>query len=149
VAVADAAIVTVDAVVAGVAVVVVVAGAVVIVILLPREVTGNFVNVVGRDITMTGIFRCLWAPARQPRWVGRWSATPASHAALQAALFRRVSLQGRRRRKHCAVNVIMRDGYTALATMVAHDRISMSIVTQVQAENFKRHDFTNMRIYLP
>ena len=82
---------------------------------------------------MTCIFRCLWAPARQPRWVGRWSATPASHAALQAALFRRVSLQGRRWCKHCAVNVIMHDGYTALATMVAHDRISMSIVTQVQA----------------
>ena len=71
-------------------------------------------------IAMTGIFRCLGAPARQPRWVGRWSATPASHAALQAALFRRVSLQGRRRCKHSAVNVIMRDGYTALATMVAH-----------------------------
>ena len=143
-AVVDAAIVIPgDAVVTGIAVVV--AGAVVIVILLPREVTGNFLNVVGRDITMTGIFRCLWAPARQPRWVGRWSATPASHAALQAALFRRVSLQGRRRCKHSAVNVIMRDGYTALATMVAHDHISMSM----QAEHFKRHEFTNMRIYLP
>ena len=57
-----------------------------------------------------------------------------------------MSLQGRRQCKHCAVNVIMRDGYTALATMVAHNRISMSIVTQVQAENFKRHEFTNMRI---
>ena len=148
VAVADAAIVIPgDAVVAGVALVV--AGAVVIVILLPREVTGNVVNVVRRDITMTCIFRCLWAPARQPRWVGRWNATPASHAALQAALFRRVSLQGRRRCKHSAVNVIMRDGYTALATMVAQDRISMSIVTQVQAENLKRHEFTNMRVYLP
>ena len=95
-------------------------------------------------IAMTG---CLWAPARQPRWVGRWSATPASHPALQAALFRRVFLQGRRRSKHSAVNVIMRDGYTALSTMVAHDRISMSVVTQVQAENFKRHEFTKMRIY--
>ena len=73
---------------------------------------------------MTGIFHCLWAPARQPHWV----ATPASHAALQAVLFRRVSLQGRRRCKHSAVNVIMRDGYTVLATMVAHDHISMSIV---------------------
>ena len=48
-----------------------------------------------------------------------------------------------------AVNVIMRDGYTALATMVAHGRINMSIVTQMQAENVKRHEFTNMRIYLP
>ena len=68
VAVADAAIVIPgDAVVAGV----VVAGAVVIIILLPREVTGDVVNVVGRDITMTGIFPCLWAPARQPRWVSR------------------------------------------------------------------------------
>ena len=31
----------------------------------------------------------------------------------------------------------MRDVYTVLATMVAHDRISMSNVTQVQAENLK------------
>ena len=74
---------------------------------------------------MTGIVLCVWAPARQPRWVGRWSATPASHAALQAALSRRVSLRGRKRCKHTAENVVMRDVYTVLATMVAHDRINM------------------------
>ena len=37
----------------------------------------------------------------------------------------------------------MRDVYTVLATMVAHDRISMSNVTQVQAEKIKSHQFTN------
>ena len=31
---------------------------------------------------------CLWAPPRQPRFVGRWRATPALTAALQAALVR-------------------------------------------------------------
>ena len=104
------------------------------ILLLPREVTGGLVKVVKRDVVMTGIFRCLWAPARQPRWMGRWSATPASHAALQAALSSRVSLQ-RNRCKQSAVNVVMRDVYTVLATMVAHDRISMSNVT---AENLYR-----------
>ena len=70
--VADAAIVLpgdvaiVDAAVVSAGAAVVVAGAVVIVILLSREVTCGLGNVVGRDITMTGIFRCLWALTRQP-----------------------------------------------------------------------------------
>ena len=103
-------------------------------ILLPREESGGLVKVGGRDVIITGILRGLWAPARQPRWVGRWSATPATHAALQAVLFRRVSLLGRRR-----------DVCTALATMVAHDRITMSSVTQVQAENLKCQQFMKPR----
>ena len=70
---------------------------------------------------------------------GSVKATPASHAALQAALSSRVSLQ----RKHSAENVVMRDVYTVLATLVAHDRISKSNVTQVQVENLKSHQFTN------
>ena len=100
------------------------------ILLLPREVTGGLVNVVRREVVMTDIVLCLWAPARQPLWVGRWSATPASHAALRAALSRRVSLRGCKRCKHSAENVVMRDVYTVLATMVAHDRISMSNVTR-------------------
>ena len=113
------------------------------ILLLPREVTGGLVNVVRREVVMTGIVLCLWAPTRQPRWVGRWSATPASNAALQAALSRRVSLRGRKQCKHSAENVAMRDMYTVLATLVAHDRISRPTVTQVQAENKK---VTNSRI---
>ena len=143
--VAGAIVIIVDATVTSASAAVAAGGAVVVVILLPREVTGGLVNVVGRDITMIGIFLCLWAPARQPRWVGRWNANPASHAALQGVLFRQVSLRGRRLCKHSAVNVVMRDGYTVLATMVAYDRISMSIVTQVQADNLKHHEFTNIR----
>ena len=112
-------------------------------LLLPREVTDGLVNVVRRGVVMTGIFRRLWAPARQPRRMGRWSATPASHAALQAALSIRVPLHGRKRCKHSAENVVMRDVYTVLATTVAHHRISMSNVTQVQAENKKYHQLTN------
>ena len=104
-------------------------------LLSPREVTGDLVNVVRRQVVMTGKVLCLWAPARQPRRVGRRSATPASHAALQAALSSRVSLLGCKRCKHSAENGVMRDAYTVLATMVAHDRISLSNVTQVQAEN--------------
>ena len=119
------------------------------ILLLPREVTGGLVNVVRREVVMTSIVLCLWAPARQPRWVGRWSATPASHAALQTALSRRVSLHGRKRCKHSAENVVMRDVYTVLATMVAHDRISISNVTQVQAENLKSNQFTNKCKHLP
>ena len=38
--------------------------------------------------TIFVIFRCLWAPTRQPCLVGRWTATPALTAALQAALLR-------------------------------------------------------------
>jgi len=113
------------------------------ILLLSREVTGDLVNVVRREVVMTGICRRLWAPARQARWVGRWSATPASLAAQQAALSRRVSLHGRKRCKHSADNVIMRDMYSVLATMVAHDRISKSHVIQVQAEHL---NVTNSRI---
>ena len=58
-------------------------------------------------------------------------------------------LNGRRRCKHSAEDVVMRDGYTVLATMVAHGRISMSNVTQVQAEHFKSRQFTNRRKHLP
>ena len=92
---------------------------------------------------MTGIFRCLWA--------GTCTAAPVggSVECHPAVLFRQDYLRGRRGCKHSAVNVIMRDGYTVQATMVAHDRISMSIVTQVQAEHLKRHEFTNMRKHLP
>ena len=38
--------------------------------------------------TIGTICCCLWAPPRQPRFVGRRSATPALTAALQAALLR-------------------------------------------------------------
>ena len=110
-------------------------------ILLPREESGCLVKVGGRDVIIAGILRGLWAPARQPRWVGRWSATPATHAALQAVLFRRESLLGRSRCKHSDVKVVKRDVYTALATMVAHDRITMSSVTQVLAEHLKCQQF--------
>ena len=34
------------------------------ILLLPREVTGGLVNVVRREVVMTGIVLCLWAPAR-------------------------------------------------------------------------------------
>ena len=46
------------------------------ILLLLREVTGGFVNVVRREFVMTDILRRLWAPARQPRRVGRWSSHP-------------------------------------------------------------------------
>ena len=38
--------------------------------------------------------------------------------------------------------------YTVLTTMVAHDCISMSNVTQVQAENLKSDQFMNRRKHL-
>ena len=114
-------------------------------LLLPREESDGLVKVGGRDVIITGILRGLWAPARQPRWVGRWSATPATHAALQAVLFRRVSLLGRSRCKQSDVKVVKRDEYTALATMVAHDRVTMSSVTQVQAEHLKCQQFMKPR----
>ena len=99
------------------------------ILLLPREVNGGLVNVVRREVVMTGIVLCLWAPARQPRWVGRWSATPGSRAALQTALFTRVSLRGLTRMWSCVTCTQF------WQKMVAHDRISMSNVTQVQADN--------------
>ena len=34
-------------------------------ILLPRDITDGLVDVIRRDVVMTGIFRRLWAPARQ------------------------------------------------------------------------------------
>ena len=102
-------------------------------ILLPREESGGLVKVGGHDVIIIGILRGLWAPARQPRWVGRWSATPATHAALQAVLFRRVSLLGRSRCKHSDVKVVKRD------------RITMSSVTQVQAESLKCQQFMKPR----
>ena len=125
-------------------------------LLLPREESGGLVKVGGRDVIITGILRGLWAPARQPRWVGRWSATPATHAALQAVLFRRVFLLGRSRCKHSDVKVVKRDVkvvkrdvYAALATMVAHDRITMSSVTQVQAGHFKMSTIHETAYNLP
>ena len=39
-------------------------------------------NVVGGEVEIT-VISCLWAPARQPLWVGRWSATPALHTTLR------------------------------------------------------------------
>ena len=50
--------------------------------LLLWEVTGGFVNVIRREVVMTG----------KSRWLGRWSATPAAHAALQAALSRQTGV---------------------------------------------------------
>ena len=62
-------------------------------------------------------------------WVG---GVPPPHYTLLLLSMQHCS-DGRKRCKHSAVNVVMRDVYTVLAPMVVHERISMINVTQLQA----------------
>ena len=51
------------------------------ILLLPREVTGGLVNVVRREVVMTGIVLCLWAQQGSPGgWVG--GVPPLYHTQL-------------------------------------------------------------------
>jgi len=102
------------------------------IVLLPREVTGGLVNVVRLQVVMTGIFRTsTTAPVG-----GSVECHPCITRSSPGSIVQTgVAAWAYKRCKHSAENMVMRDVYTIMTTMVAHDHISMSNVTQVQAGN--------------
>ena len=98
------------------------------ILLLPREVTGGLVNVVRWEVVMTGIFRTsMTAPVGESVECHPCITRSSPGSIVQTG----VAAWAYKRCKHSAENMVMRDIYSVLATMVAHERISKSHVTQV------------------